>query len=164
MSRQALGVALLLTIAAVVAGAQRPLPVGARVRVAIFERQAQQESRIAQRQYIRGELESVSGDTLYVRPSPQTGLLAIPRSSVERLHRSLGVPRRLPSAIGTGLGGAVMLALEAAILYSPGRRTFGADNRGDAALNAAKVGGAVFGVIGFLWPAERWRRVPLYGD
>lgn len=160
VTRRAMSIALLLAITATAAPAQRPLPVGARVRVALHERQAQAENRMTHLQFIRGTLESVSGDTLFVRPSPFTGQLAIPFASVEFLQRSRGVPQRLPSAISTGIGGAVTFALNAAIFYSK-RRTFGAESRGEAMGNAAKVGGVVFSVVGFIWPVERWRRIRL---
>jgi hypothetical protein len=160
VTSRVLGAAILLAIGASSASAQRELPVGARVRVALPELQAQQENRMQKVQFIRGVLERVSGDTLFVRPSPLTSEVAIPLIGVYSLQRSRGVPRRIPSAIGTGIGGAIVFALNAAIFYSD-NRTFSADSRTEAMGNAAQFGGVVFGIVGFIWPAERWRRVPL---
>lgn len=161
MTRCTLWIALVsLVVAGSAASAQRLLPVGERVRVALPEFQAQQENRMQKAQYLRGVLENVSGDTLFIRPSPLTGVVAVPLIGVYSMQRSRGVPRRIPSAIGTGIGGAVVFALNAAIFYSKSR-TFGADSRSEAMGNAAALGGAVFGVVGFVWPAERWRRMPL---
>ena len=152
--------AVFLSLAAGAVPAQQQMPVGARVRVTIHEDFAQMETRTVRGQMLRGVLERVNQDTLFVRPSPTVGPVAIPYSAVLRLDRSRGTPSRLWSAVTGAVGGGILFAVEAAILYNT-RYSFSGSSRGDAALRGAGVGAITFGIIGFAFPVERWRRVPL---
>jgi len=141
--------------------AQKQIPVGARVKIVLSERQRQQETRMMRRLVIRGELTATSAESLWVRPTPATGIVAVPTARIRRLYESRGVPSRVASMLMDGVGGALVGAAECAILY--GKDVYGhvancgEASRGDAAVRGATVGFAVFGIIGFVLPVERWR-------
>jgi hypothetical protein len=142
--------------------AQKQIPVGARVRIVIGERERQRETRFGRRMVVRGELTAMSAESLWVRPTPVTGILAIPKSDVRRIYQSRGVPSRVASMLMDGVGGALLGAAECALFYGKdvyGRTAnCGETSRGDAAIRGATTGFAVFGVIGLVFPVERWRR------
>ena len=143
------------------AQAQKQIPVGARVKVLLSERERQRETRFARRMVIRGELTAMSAESLWVRPTPVTGVVAIPTARIRRLYESRGVPSRVASMLIDGIGGAAIGAIECGLLYGTdvyGRKAdCGEASRGDAAVRGATVGFAVFGLIGLALPVERWR-------
>jgi hypothetical protein len=87
------------------------------------------------------------------------GPLAIPRSLIERLEYSRGVPSRPTSALIQGLRTGVAYALLVGLvneLYDDSDLSFG-----EAALLGGGIGVAVGAVVGAIRPEERWRRVRL---
>jgi hypothetical protein len=143
------------------AQAQRqPIPVGARVKLLVIEQQRQEHTRFMRRISVRGELVAQSAESIWVRPTPLTGVLAVPRSEVRRVYESHGAPSRVANFFIEGIMGAAFGALECAVLYDVeafGRSRCGAHSRGDAALQGAAVGFVVFGLVGAALPVEYWR-------
>ncbi|MFL5536906.1 MAG: hypothetical protein ACJ8AP_14455 [Gemmatimonadales bacterium] len=87
------------------------------------------------------------------------GPLAIPRSFIQQLQYSKGVPSRPLSALTHGLRVGVGLALTLGLLNElddDSDLSFG-----EAALLGGGIGLALGGVIGALRPDERWHRVRL---
>lgn len=141
--------------------AQPPVPVGSRVQVTIPDAAAQRVTPFVRTQLVRGEVTRIVTDTIYVRPAPALGSLAVPTASVRRLDVSLGPPRRSSSALVRGIEHAVVFALAGVLLYSEGEREFGVTSRSEAAALGAGVGLVGGAVIGALAPFERWQRVRL---
>jgi hypothetical protein len=87
------------------------------------------------------------------------GPLAIPRSLIQRLDHSSGVPSRTTSALLRGARDGAAFALLMVLLNEmdedPDLST------GEAALAGGGIGFALGAVIGALRPVERWRRVRL---
>ena len=150
--------ALLVSLAAP-AGAQLPDTVrpGVRVRMTMPDT-VRQEPLTPSRQWLRGTVERVAADTLYLSVANAGGVLAIPRTSPRRLDVSRGVPSRPTSALRQGLSLALAGTLVATITEHGGDPQRWS---GDAALAGAGVGFGVGLVLGAAWPSERWRRVPL---
>jgi hypothetical protein len=73
---------------------------GARVRVEVPEQQYQADNRRGH--LLRGRVTAVAGDTLYLAVADSLGPLAIPRTLVQRLDLSCGVPSRAASAVRRG--------------------------------------------------------------
>jgi hypothetical protein len=88
------------------------------------------------------------------------GPLAIPRTLLQRLEISKGVPSRGLSALKRGVFGGASAALTALILFGLDDEPDGTDS-GDAALAAGGVGLVLGSVFGALYPRERWKRVRL---
>jgi hypothetical protein len=154
--------ALMLTSAiAAPAGAQRLVPTGARVRVRVPEARAQIETRLSPVHVIRGEVTGESDDSLWVRPSPATSVIGISKPGIRTMAVSRGAPNRIRSLIVEGLGGALLGAIEAFFIHNLILRDDFGDTPWDAAMVGAAIGGGTFAVIGFIWPVEYWRRVPL---
>jgi hypothetical protein len=141
------------------ASAQWPPQVvpGARVQVRLPEAEFQDSPRRGH--LLRGRVVRLVSDSLYLAVTDSVGPLSIPRSLIERLEYSLGVPSRTSSALGRGLragaGSALLLVLLNEIQDDPEIST------GEAALLGGGVGFAVGAVVGALRPEERWRRVRL---
>ena len=142
------------------ADAQFPADVqpGTRVRVWIPE-PTRQEHEPDRRQLLRGTVESVDRSGLRLDVPGTAGSLVIPRASVRRLDVSRGVSpgeSMIERAAGGAIGGAILFGL----LNDP-RRSGGPHYRTDwrAAGVGAAWGAGIGGVVGLIWPYERWRRV-----
>ena len=143
-----------------VAGAQFPDDVraGTRVRVWIPEAARQAEGP-NKRQLLRGEVETVNAETMRLRIPGSSGAIAIPRTTIRRLDVSRGVSRgasMFERAIGVGIASAITFGL----MNDP-RNSTGPNFRTDweAAGVGAAFGAGFGGVVGLIWPYERWRRV-----
>jgi hypothetical protein len=118
-------------------------------------------------QWLRGTISRLASDTVYLHvPGTIGGELAIPSDSIGAVWRSRGVPSRGTSMLRGALGGAVAGALVGASwiwLDDDGGRPdfFGQHTAGEAAAAGAALGAAYAGVISFVWPVERWKRVKL---
>jgi hypothetical protein len=114
------------------------------------------------RQQLRGTVESVTGDTLYLRVPGAEGTLAIARPSVRRLDVSLGPPSRAASAVERAIEFAIVGAISTALKNDPGSSEWPHYSRDwRAAEEGAKWGAAFGAALGFILPTERWRRVRL---
>jgi hypothetical protein len=158
--RMRLVIALLCLAVPATARSQFPDAVqrGTRVRVWVPEPSRQQEGPF-RRQLVRGTVESVDADMLRLRVPGTLGSIAIPRTSVRRLDVSRGVSRGA-SMFERAAGGAIGGAITYALMNDP-RRRGGPHYRRDwrAAGVGASWGAGIGGVIGFILPHERWRRV-----
>lgn len=134
---------------------------GVRVRVWIPEPYLQREGPW-RRQLLRGTVESVSADTLFVAVPGSTGTLRVPRQSIRRLEVSKGPPSRAASALERAVAGAIVGAVSTALENNPRNEDWPHYSRDwRAAEEGAKWGAAFGAVIGFVLPTERWRRVRL---
>ena len=133
---------------------------GARVRVWIPEAHRQSEGP-ARRQLLRGNIESVASDTIYLSIPGTAGTVAVPRATMRRLQVSRG-PSRAASAFERAAGGAAGGAITYALMNDP-RRRGGPHYRTDwrAAGVGASWGAGIGFVTGLLFPHEHWRRVRL---
>ena len=127
---------------------------GARVQVRLPELQYQIGNQRGQ--LIRGRVAHLANDTLYLAVSDSLGPLAVPRSYIQRLEISHGVPSRGVSALKHGLISGVSLGLTLGLLAEIDS---GGDDFEDGALMGGAVGLAVGGILGALRPLERWKRV-----
>ena len=117
--RRPLAVAL-LTLATCPASslfAQWPadLASGARVRARLPEIQYQVDGRRGH--LIRGRVTALSADTLYLAVADSLGPLAIPRSVIQRLDVSRGVPSRGLSALQRGVLSGALGALTGLLVF-----------------------------------------------
>jgi hypothetical protein len=154
--------ALILAASAATAGAQFPERVqpGVRVRVWLPETQ-QQENSPWRRQLLRATVNDVGSDTLRLVVPGAAGSLAVARADIRRLDVSRGTSR-LASAFERAIGFAAAGAIMAGIENDPGSSEWPNYNRDwRAAEEGAKWGAAIGGIIGFVFPTERWRRVRL---
>src|SRR5688500_8181023 len=96
-------IAMAVNLCATTALAQWPsdLVAGTRVRVEVPEQQYQADSRRGHR--LRGRVTALAPDTLYLAVTDSLGPLAIPRTLVQRLDLSRGVPSRGMSALRRGI-------------------------------------------------------------
>jgi len=149
-----------ITVLSSAAGAQFPDDVraGTRVRVWIPEATRQAEGP-NKRQLLRGEVDAVTAETLRLRIPGSSGAIAVPRTAIRRLDVSRGVSRgasMFERAVGVAIGSAITFAM----MNDPGNSS-GPNYRTDweAAGVGAAWGAGVGGVIGLIWPYERWRKV-----
>ena len=162
----ALALALVLSTPA---AAQRLVPVGTRVQVRLFERQRQETPRFPRGMTLRGKVTADSPDTIWIRPTPLTGVLAVPRSALRTLGRSRGEPRRGQSMVTEGIKGAFAGAIEAMMVKAMFGSTmssswFATHSYGEVAGRGATYGVAIGAVIGVLFPVEYWTRDRLRRD
>jgi hypothetical protein len=137
--------------------AQRPVPVGARVQVKLFERQRQEVPRFPKGLTLRGEVVAQSADTLWIRPTRLTGVLAIPKSSMRRLSVSRGEPARGQSMVTEAIKGAFTGAIQGMLIKAVLRDGwFGGHSYSEVAGRGAAYGSAGGAVIGLLLPVEYW--------
>jgi hypothetical protein len=158
LNRPLLIAVALTNLSGTTALAQWPLDLmaGARVRVEVPEQQYQADTRRGHR--LRGRVTALAADTLYLAVTDSLGPLAIPRTLVQRLDLSRGVPSRGMSALRRGFlvgAGCAVVALAISGLDD--------EPDGSDAEEAALIGGAVgFGtgaLFGALFPHERWKRI-----
>lgn len=138
---------------------QWPVEITPRVRVQVRLPESEFQAVGPRGLLVRGRVTRLAGDTLYLAVADSVGPLAIPRSFIQQLHYSRGVPSRPLSALTHGLRVGMGFALIGALLN-------GLDDNadlstGEAALLVGGVGFAVGAVVGALRPEERWRRVRL---
>ena len=137
--------------------AQELIP-GDRIRIAIPERQPQDEGPALRRLVLRGQLTGVEADTLFLRPSGTVGEIGIARASAISIHRSRGVRSRAASAARSGLVTEIAGSLIAGVSYRKPAQTYGVTNRGEAFALGAGIGALTGLVFGALLPTERWER------
>lgn len=134
---------------------------GARVRVWLPE-QYQQREGPWRRQQLRGTVESLRSDTLFLSIPGAMGTLAVPRQSIRRLDVSRGKPSRVASALERAIGGAIVGAISTAIENDPQSNEWPHYSRDwRAAEEGAKWGAAFGAALGLIMPTERWHRVRL---
>lgn len=129
---------------------------GTRVRVRLPEVQYQAENRRGH--LLRGRVTALAPDTLYLAVTDSLGPLAVPRTLVERLDISRGVPSRGASALRRGLlagAGTALLTVLLNEMDDASDRT----STGTAALVGAGIGLSFGGLMGALYPRERWASV-----
>ena len=151
---------LLCHLPILAAGAQWPPEIvrGTRVQAQLPEAQFQPVGRRGH--LVRGRVAGMAPDTLYLAVTDSVGPLAVPRSLIERLDYSRGVPSRPSSALSQGLRTGVAMAL---LLVLLNEMEEGSDrvSTGTAALVGGGVGLSIGALVGALRPQERWRRVRL---
>lgn len=152
--------AMLLCSSAPALRAQWPAPLapGTRVRARVPEQQLQAGARRGM--LLRGRIAALGPDTLYLAVGDSLGPLPIPRTLIERLDYSRGVPSRGSSAVRQGMLTAVGMAL-LSVLINEGQNADDQASTGTAVLVGAGFGLTLGGVLGALYPRERWAGVPL---
>jgi hypothetical protein len=144
--------------AATTLSAQWPASItpGTRVRVRLPEVQYQADSRRGL--LLRGRVTALAPDTLYLAVTDSLGPLAVPRTLVEHLDISRGVPSRATSALRRGLlaGAGTALLL---VLFNEMEDASDRTSTGTAALVGAGVGVSFGALFGALYPRERWASV-----
>jgi hypothetical protein len=135
-----------------------PLAPGTRVRAHVPEQQLQAGARRGL--LLRGRIAALAPDTLYLAVGDSLGPLPIPRPMIERLDYSRGVPSRASSALRQGLLTAVGMAV-LGVLINEGQNAGDQTSTGTAALIGAGFGLTLGGVLGALYPRERWSGVSL---
>jgi hypothetical protein len=150
---------LLLSLAPMRVQAQWPPEVAPGVRVQVWLPEAEFQTAARRGHLLRGRIVHLAQDSLYLSVTDSIGPLAIPRSLIQRLDRSRGVPSRTTSALLRGARDGAAFALLAVLLNEmdddPNLST------GEAALVGVGVGFTLGAVVGALRPEERWRRVRL---
>jgi len=154
-------VLLYLLTAASAAQSQWPpgIEPGARVRVTVPEEQRQPD-KVTRGHELRGRVMHLNLDTLYLAVTDSLGPLAVPRSATRRIDLSRGVPSAGASALRRGLVTGVLGAV-AGVLLVAGDNEPGGSSEGDAALIGGGIGLVMGGVLGAVFPTERWRRIRL---
>jgi len=131
---------------------------GARVQVRLPEVQYQSGGRRGH--LIRGRVTALAPDTLYLAITDSLAPFPVPRRLIQRLEYSRGVPSRLESGARRGLitGAAYALLLA---LWNESDDDPDGTSTGTAALVGGGVGLVLGGVVGAIFPIERWKRVRL---
>lgn len=151
-----------LALAFATAAAQFPARVqpGVRVRVWLPDEHPQ-ENTPWRRQLLRATVSGVENDMLRLTVPGAEGTLSVQRSAIRRLDVSRG-RSRITNFFERGLGGAVAGAITGAVLNDPeGNQWPDHDSRWEAAGYGALGGFAIGGIIGLVFPTERWRRLRL---
>ncbi len=158
--RLATGLVALATSLPFTLHAQWPaeLGAGARVQARLPEVQYQMSSRRGH--LLRGRVTALASDTLYLAVTDSVGPLAIPRSLVQRLELSRGVPSRGMSALRQGVISGAVGALSGLVAFSLIDESGGTD-AGEAALLYGGVSFVAGAIVGALFPQERWKRLRL---
>jgi putative intracellular protease/amidase len=106
-----------------------------------------------------GELVAIEGDTVLLSVGADSGTLRIPRSALRDVYVSRGRPNRAESAVRSAFLPAIAGAALAGLSASMQRREPRDPSPGRAALTGAATSAAFAGVMGALFPRERWGRV-----
>jgi hypothetical protein len=155
-----MGLGILLTVWPLPpANAQWPAEIapGARVQIRLPEAEFQATGRRGH--LLRGRVARLAHDSLYLAVTDSVGPLAIPRTLIQRIDYSRGVPSRMTSALLRGLRLGAGSALLLALLNEHDDDS--ALSTGEAALLGGGVGFTLGAIVGALRPEERWRRVQL---
>jgi hypothetical protein len=132
--------------------------VGARVRVALPD--SLRQAWAPREQWLRGEVTTLAGDTLYLRLQGAAAPVPIRRAAIKRIDRSLGVPSRAESALRGAVAWAVWFGLNwATIRHADGDGSW--RRFGDDLVEGAAYGAGAGFILGAIFPTERWRRVRL---
>ena len=126
---------------------------GARIRARLPEKQFQMDARRGL--VLRGRVTALAPDTLYLAVGDSLGPLAVPRMLIERLEYSRGVPSRGSSALRRGL----LAGVGTAVLFVLTNELGDASEKagwGTAAAVGAGFGLTFGGILGALYPHERW--------
>jgi SAM-dependent methyltransferase len=157
--------ALILTFlgtALTVADAQWPPDVSAGARIQVRLPEVQYQVGGTRGHLVRGRVSALAADTLYLAVTDSIGPLPIPRHLIQQLQFSRGVPSRFASAARRGVIAGAGLALLAVILNESEQAPH-ETSTGNAALIGGGVGLLTGGVLGALYPLERWKKVRLEG-
>jgi hypothetical protein len=104
-------------------------------------------------QWVHGGVEALATDTVYLRVHATPSPLAVPRASIKRMERSVGVPPRFESGLRGALAGAFWLWAVSLV---------GESSVWNDEIAGAVAGGAAIGfAFGAIFPTERWRRIRL---
>jgi len=106
-------------------------------------------------QYIRGTVQAIAPDTLYLDLPSGVGTFAIPRVAIRGVELSTGTPSRAVSALDFGSAGGFLGGLFLPSFMARPEHRFG--SRGGAVAASAGIGFAVGALVGGLFPRERWR-------
>ena len=141
-----------------VAGAQflrkpRLIGVGDRVRIGI--RQDTSRSSFVAAQQIRGIVDAIAPETLYLELPGPIGSVPIPRAAIQGVYVSTGTPSRAASALDFGSAGALLGGLFLPSFIPRAQQRFGSSGRAVAA--GVGIGFGVSALIGALFPYEHWR-------
>lgn len=150
---------ILLVVASLVLATARPVAaqfptdvaVGSRVRIMLPDSLRQVWG--PRVQWVHGGVEALKTDTLYLRVHATASPVAIPRASIKRMERSIGVPPRIESGIRGALAGAFWLGLFSLV----GQESFWNDEVAEGVV----AGGLIGFSFGAIFPTERWRRIRL---
>lgn len=129
---------LLFVVGTAISSAESQWPAGlapgTRIRVRLPEVQYQETFKRGQ--LIRGRVRELTPDTLYLAVTDSVGHLAVPRSLIQHLDVSRGVPSRISNALRQGLIQGAVTALTLVLLVELDDQSH---DEGDAAL----VGGGI---------------------
>jgi hypothetical protein len=137
-----------------------PTALGQRVQVGLPVLAEKRFGMIDDRHVVRGTVEALSLDTLYLRPHPAAGLLAIPRPAIRSLALSRGHSRSR-TAFRWAARGVIVGALGAGLLETPLLDDTRPREASTVLLNGALVGGSLGAWLGAWKPTEDWRALPL---
>lgn len=147
---------LLFLVGPAVASAESQWPAsllpGTRIRVRLPEVQYQET--LKRGQLIRGRVRELTPDTLYLAVTDSVGPLPVPRSLIQHLDVSRGVPSRASNALRQGIIQGAVTALTLVLLVELDDQSH---DQGEAALIGGGVGFAIGGIFGALFPRERWK-------
>ena len=138
-----------------------PVDSGARVRLTLPGKlPALLGAGRSSRPSLTGEVVALGADTLFLRVHPAAGPAAVPRSAIEAIAVSRGVPRGRSALLGALVGAAegtiLGYAMYNADIRGPYTRSLGGSMTYWGFTGAAS--GAIFAAM---LPGERWRRLPL---
>jgi hypothetical protein len=108
---------------------------------------------------LRGRVTGLAPDTLYLAITDSLGPLAVPRSLIQRLDLSRGVPSRGASALRQGVISGALTALMVALLNESDDGS--SWDTGEAALIGGGIGFGTGAMFGAIFPRERWKSARL---
>ena len=154
-------IALAITLAHSLAAQFPPdVAVGTRLRIALPDSLPQVWG--FREQWVRGEVAALAADTLYLQLPGTASPVAIRRSSIKRLDRSLGVPTPPESALRGAVGWGIVGAAWGVLFRATGSPDWRDRSVGEAAALGAGSGAGAGFILGALFPTERWPRIRLH--